>query len=82
MPIPLCDRPYDKAEKVEEYCRFSEWIARVVIRAQIDANAFGWKQFWRYKFEINPTWNPILLEYETAYQDELKSGKRIEMHAK
>jgi hypothetical protein len=24
MPIPLCDRPYDKAEKVEEYCRFSE----------------------------------------------------------
>ena len=82
MAIPLWDRPYDKAEKVEEYCRFSEWIARVVIRAQIDANADWWKQFWRYKFEINPTWNPILLEYETAYQDELKGGKRIEMHAK
>ena len=81
MPILPYDKSYDEAVVLDKYCRFWEWIARVVIKAQIDASADGWKQFWRYKYQISPSWDPILLDYETADQSELKRGKRIDMYA-
>lgn len=77
---PYAERPYDKAEIIDESVDLEKWIAYIVIKTQIDANADSWKQFQWLKFKITPE-ETTLVESDQAYQSQLADWKEISIRA-
>ena len=77
---PYDERPYDKAQVVDQYIDVEWWTACIVIKTQIDANTDCGKQFQWLKYVITPKWS-TLVDRDQAYQSEMRSGKKIDMHA-
>lgn len=78
---PYDERPYDKAEIVDESIDLEWWTACIVIKTQIDANADSGKQFKWIKYLITWDWWIKLVESDQAYQSELMHWKRIDIRA-
>ena len=76
---PYDERPYDKAEIVDESVDLEWWTACIVIKTQIDANVDSGKQFKWLKYLITWDWWIKLVESDQAYHSELMSGKEIKI---
>jgi hypothetical protein len=73
--------PYDRPEVIDRYIDIKTGKAAIVIKAQIDHCA-GWgKQYAWIGYIIDRT-GAKQVYYETAYQLQIKQGKRVEIKAK
>ena len=77
---PYDERPYDKAQVIDQYIDVEWWTACIVIKTQIDANTDCGKQFQWLKYAVTPKWS-TLVATDQAYQSEMKAGKQISMRA-
>ncbi|MEM4641296.1 MAG: hypothetical protein QXW65_02145 [Candidatus Pacearchaeota archaeon] len=84
VSVPITGRlvPYEQPEVIDRYIDAKKGVAALVIKAQIDHCAGRGKQYAWIGYVINKKGEAKQVYYDTAYQIQLKEGKRIEVKAR